>query len=108
MPRRACYPPAHKARQRLRARRPLAINSTIFLAESELRVDERSGSVTERITRNGDLDDPVTITYGVTGDTAVAGQDFVGGFGTVTMPPGAAAVSVRTQVLGGTAGEGAE
>ncbi len=77
----------------------MALNSTIFLADSELRVDERSGSVTERIARNGSLADEVVITYGVTADTATAGLDFVGGFGAVTMPAGADEVSVLIPVL---------
>ena len=86
----------------------MALNSTIFLADSELRVDETAGSVTERITRNGSLADAVTITYGVTGDTAVSGQDFVGGFGTVTMPAGSGEVSVSVPVLDDAAAEATE
>ncbi len=86
----------------------MAVNSTIFLDDAEVRVDERAGIVTERIVRNGSLADPVTITYGITGDTAVAGQDFVGGFGSVTMPAGAAEVSVDVRLLDDTAGEPTE
>ncbi|HYO28990.1 MAG TPA: PQQ-dependent sugar dehydrogenase, partial [Thermomicrobiales bacterium] len=86
----------------------MAVNSTIFLADTELRVDDTAGSVAERIVRNGSMADEVRVTYGVTGDTAVAGQDFVGGFGTATIPAGAAEVSVPLQLLDDTLAEDTE
>ena len=86
----------------------MALNSTIFLAETELRADESSFSVTERIVRTGSPADEVRITYGVTGNTAAHGQDFVGGVGTVTMPAGAAEVSVQIRLLDDAAAEGTE
>ena len=70
----------------LQARCALALNSTVFLAQTELQVSEDSGVAMQRIVRTGALDAEVRITYGVTGNTAIDGQDFVGGFGTVTMP----------------------
>ena len=84
------------------------MSGTVFVAESEISVAENGGWVTQRILRTGSLDSEVTITYGITADTAVAGQDFVGGTGTVTMAAGAAEVSVPIQILNDTAGEATE
>ena len=39
------------------------------------------------------------MTYGITGDTATDGQDFVGGQGTVTIPAGVSRVTVPIQII---------
>ena len=43
--------------------------------------------------------DAITVTYGVTGDTATDGQDFVGGQGTVTIPAGVSRVTVPIPII---------
>lgn len=101
-------PQAQESTSSSQARFTMAVNSTIFLADTELRVAETAGSVTERIARNGSLADEVRITYGITGDAAVAGQDFVGDFGTATIPAGAAEASVPVQLLDDTLAENTE
>ena len=60
------------------------------------------------IVRTGLLESSVLITYGVTADTANAGQDFIGGFGTVTMAPGVASITVPVTVLNDALGEPTE
>ena len=86
----------------------MASNSTIFLADTEVRAGEAAGTATVRIARSGSLDTPVTVTYGVTGNTAADGQDFEGGFGTITMPAGVAEVSVQVKLLDDAAAESTE
>src|SRR4051794_32595173 len=86
----------------------IVTNSNVLLGESELRVDETVSLANIQIVRTGSLDNDVTITYGVTGDTATAGQDFVGGFGTVTMPSGVASITVPVTVLNDTLAEPTE
>ena len=86
----------------------MALNSTIFLDQTEIRAAEGSGFVSQRILRNGSLDDEVRITYGVSANTAAEGQDFVGGFGTVTMPAGASEATVQVRLLDDAAAEGTE
>ncbi len=86
----------------------MAVTSNVFLRDTELQVGETAGSVTEHVIRTGSLTDPVTITYGITGDTATAGQDFVGGGGTVTMAAGVSDVSIPVQILDDTVAEPTE
>lgn len=75
------------------------MSGSVFIGTTEYRVAETIGTVNETIERTGSLSGDVTITYGLTGDTATAGQDFVGGFGTVVMPSGASEVTVPVQIL---------
>ncbi|TCZ50205.1 Calx-beta domain-containing protein, partial [Roseicella aquatilis] len=65
----------------------------------EVQVNEADGFVYQTISRAGSLEGEVLITYGVTGNTATEGVDFVGGFGTVVMPDGVAEVTVPVQIL---------
>ena len=83
-------------------------NNNIFLAETELRVNEADGVANVVIVRTGSLDSAVSIIYGVTGDTAVAGQDFLGGFGNASMAPGVASVTVPVTILNDALGEPTE
>jgi hypothetical protein len=66
------------------------MTDSVFITNTELSVSETAGTVFESISRSGSLAGPVTVTYGITGDTAIAGLDFVGGTGTgtVTIPAG--------------------
>ena len=59
----------------------------------------RLGQSFESISRAGSLVDAITVTYGVTGDTATIGQDFVGGQGTVTIPAGVSRVTVPIPII---------
>ena len=53
----------------------MAANSDVFLQNSEIRVDEKAGSVTVAIVRTGSTADPVTIQYGVDDYSATEGED---------------------------------
>ncbi len=77
----------------------MAINSSIFVADTELSVDETAGLVVEKVERTGSLAGAVTITYNVTGDTATAGADFAGSFSTVVMPDGASEVAIPIRLF---------
>src|SRR5579872_2764384 len=72
---------------------------SIFITNTELSVSETAGTVFESISRTGSLVGDVTVTYGITGDTATDGQDFIGGTGTITIPSGVSEVSVPIQIL---------
>ncbi len=86
----------------------MAVNSSIFVGETEISVAETAGQVVERVERTGSLVGDVTITYNITGDTATGGLDFKSGFGTVVMPSGASQVSVPIQLYDDTLGEPTE
>ncbi len=86
----------------------MSYSGTVFLANPEVRVSELAGTVSARILRTGSLANEVKITYGVTGNTATDGQDFLGGFGTVIMPAGASEVSVPVRILDDAVGEASE
>ncbi len=86
----------------------MAVNSSIFVENTELSVDETAGQVVETVERTGSLSGDVSITYNVTGDTATAGLDFKGGFGTVVMPDGASEVSIPIQIYDDTIPEPTE
>lgn len=83
-------------------------NNNVFLAESELRVGEAAGVANVVIVRTGSLEGSVLITYGMTGDTATEGEDFIGGFGTVTMAPGVSSITVPVTVINDTLAEPTE
>ena len=71
----------------------------VFITNTELSVSETAGTVFESISRAGSLADAITVTYGITGDTATIGQDFVGGQGTVTIPAGVSRVTVPIPII---------
>jgi glucose/arabinose dehydrogenase len=81
---------------------------TIFLRDTELRVEEDAGTLGVQILRAGSLDGAVTITYGIGGDSATAGQDFVSGTFTVTMAAGVASLTVPVTILDDALGEATE
>ncbi|MDB5316495.1 MAG: hypothetical protein JWO24_2339 [Rhodospirillales bacterium] len=83
-------------------------NNNVFLAETELRVSEAAGVANVRIVRTGSLENTVSITYGVSADTATAGSDFVDGFGTATLAPGVSSITVPVTVLNDSLGEPTE
>src|SRR3954471_7852814 len=77
------------------------MTDSVFITNTELSVSETAGTVFESISRSGSLVGPVTVTYGITGDTATNGLDFVGGTGTgtVTIPAGVSRVTVPIQII---------
>ena len=75
------------------------MSGSIFLANQEVQVAEADTTVLATIHRTGSLAGPVTITYGITADTAVEGVNYLGTGGTVVMADGAADVSVPIQIL---------
>src|SRR6478609_6981075 len=91
---------------------------SVFITNTELSVSETAGTVFESITRGGSLAGPVTVTYGLTSDTATLGQDFAGGpgtvpipagvQGTVTIPAGVSRVTVPIQIINDTLPEPTE
>src|SRR5690242_3235230 len=84
------------------------MSGTISIVDTEVRVDETAGVAYETIARTGSLSGDVTITYGLTADTATEGADYVGDFGTVVMPDGASEVTVPIQILDDTIAEPTE
>jgi hypothetical protein len=74
------------------------MTGTIFLEDSELGVGELAGVVRVPIVRTGDTSGAVTVEYGITGNTAVAGQDFIGGNGTVTIPAGQTRITIDVPI----------
>src|ERR1700730_15985624 len=84
------------------------MTDSVFITTTELSVSETAGTVFESISRSGSLAGPVTVTYGITGDTATAGLDFVGGTGTVTIPAGVSRVTVPIQIINDTLPEPTE
>ena len=75
------------------------MSDAIFLPNTELSVKETVATVYETISRTGSLVGDVTVTYGITGDTATAGQDFEGGTRKVTIPSGQNQVRVPIRIL---------
>ena len=75
------------------------MSGSIFLANQETQVAEADTTVLATIHRSGSLAGDVLITYGITGDTAVEGVNYLGHGGTVLMPDGANEVSVPIHIL---------
>ncbi len=75
------------------------MSGSIFLANQETQVAEADTTVMATIHRTGSLAGAVTITYGITGDTAVEGVNYLGTGGTVVMADGAADVAVPIHIL---------
>jgi glucose/arabinose dehydrogenase len=84
------------------------MTDSVFITNTELSVSETAGTVLESISRSGTLAGPVTVKYGITSDTATAGQDFVGGQGTVTIPAGVSRVTVPIKIINDTLPEPTE
>jgi VCBS repeat-containing protein len=82
---------------------------TVSLAAQEISVAETAGQVLVTFKRTGDLSTPVTITYGVTDDTAVNGVDYTApAFGDVTIPVGQDHVSITIPIINDTLSEATE
>src|SRR4051812_39258011 len=77
----------------------LSMVDSVFITNTELSVNENAGQVFESISRTGSLVGDVAVTYGITGDTAVDGQDFTGGTGTITIPSGVSQVTVPIPII---------
>src|SRR5262245_17648490 len=82
--------------------------SSVFITDVEVSAEETAGTVYESISRTGSLAGDIVVTYGITGSTATAGQDFVGGTGAITIPAGVSQVSVPIQILDDNVGEPTE
>ncbi len=81
---------------------------SVFLGHTELQVDETSGTAYVEIRRSGPTNTPVTVTYGVTTDTATTGVDFLAASGTVTIAAGADRALVPVTILNDSLGEATE
>lgn len=75
------------------------MSGTIFLASTELSLFERDGTTYVEVRRSGPTDNAVTVTYGITPDTATPGLDFVAASGTVTIAAGADRALIPVTVL---------
>ncbi len=82
---------------------------SVFLAAQEISVGEADGQVLVTFKRAGDFSAPVTITYGITADTATNGADYTApAFGTVTIPIGADQVSITIPITNDALSEATE
>ncbi len=71
----------------------------VFLEASELSVGETDGEILVPVVRTGDLSDPVTVTFGITGLDATPGEDFVAVNGTVVIPAGEDRAFISANIL---------
>ena len=72
---------------------------SIFLRTTQVSVREGNATLQVEIDRTGSLAGAVTIEYGIDGDSATAGADFLPGGGSVVMPDGVARVFVPVTIL---------
>ncbi len=85
------------------------MSGSIFLAETETRVDETAGTIQIEIRRSGSLSGEVTILYGVQADTATSGADYAATTGgSIVMADGAASVFVPITILNDALSESTE
>ena len=84
------------------------MSGTISLARAELSVAESDPVALVPVSRTGNLNKPVTITYGITSGDATRGQDFVGGTGSVTIPAGAERANIKVRIIDDALGEPTE
>ena len=81
--------------------------TSIFFGSSP-RIGEANVTVMVPIVRTGDLNRVSTIEYGITPDTATAGDDYVGGNGTITMGVNVDRVDIPVQIRDDTLSEPTE
>jgi glucose/arabinose dehydrogenase len=74
------------------------MSGSVFLAETELSVDETAGIAYVEIRRSGSTIGEVTLTYLVIGDSAAEGADYLGTGGTLTMADGVAGLRLAIPV----------
>ncbi len=84
------------------------MSGNIFLSSTEVSVAETAGYAVVPISRTGDLSLPVTLTIGLTADTATAGADYTGGFSTLTMAAGAGSAVVQVPIINDNLAEATE
>lgn len=84
------------------------MSSSVFLATTERQVRETQGMIGIEVRRAGALDQAVTVTFTMTGDTATAGLDFVAATGTVTLEAGSANAFIPVTLINDLIGEGTE
>ena len=81
---------------------------SVFVRGTETSVKEANTTVLVRIDRTGSVSGDVTIVYGVDGDTATSGVDYIGNGGTIVMADGVASVTVPITILDDAIGETTE
>jgi len=85
-----------------------AMSDTIFVRTTNLSVSETVGSVRVEIARVGPDIGDITVEYGIVGDTATDGLDFIGGYGTVVILDGEDRAFVDIPILDDALGEATE
>lgn len=84
------------------------MSDTIFVRTSNLSVSETVGTVRVEIARVGPDIGDITVEYGIVGDTATDGLDFVGGYGTLVIHDGEDRGYVDIPILDDALGEATE
>ncbi len=84
------------------------MSGQIFLESAEVSVSETSGTILVAVVRTGDLSQSVTISYGITPDSAEEGIDYLDSSGTITMEAGVSRVLVPIDILDDVLGESTE
>ncbi|HYF06139.1 MAG TPA: PQQ-dependent sugar dehydrogenase, partial [Acetobacteraceae bacterium] len=83
--------------------------STVFLTNFEYRFSETVGVLEVTVSRTGSLEGDVILTYGLLGDTATAGADFVdNGFTNVVMPANTSTMTIPVTIINDAQGEATE
>ena len=80
----------------------------VFLDVSELSVGESDGDILVPVVRTGDLSQPVTVTFGITGLDATPGEDFEEVTGEVVIPPDVDRAFITVEILDDFVGEPSE
>ncbi|NBC97041.1 MAG: carbohydrate-binding protein [Deinococcus-Thermus bacterium] len=75
---------------------------------ADVTADEEAGTVSLELSRTGDLEGPLEVFYNLRSATAVAGQDFVGTAGSVTIPDGAESGVIEIPIIDDELAEDAE
>jgi glucose/arabinose dehydrogenase len=84
------------------------MSGSVFLGQTELRIEETAGTASLTIRRAGSLAGDVTVTYGATPISATAGADFTLPGSTVVIPDGQDSVTVAINILDDALGEATE
>ncbi|NNF78440.1 MAG: hypothetical protein HKN05_10470 [Rhizobiales bacterium] len=80
----------------------------VFLDVSELSVGESDGEIVVAVARTGDLSQPVTVTFGITGLDATPGEDFEALSGVVVIPVDVDRAFITVNILDDFVGEPSE
>lgn len=74
----------------------------IALSDNEISVQETAGSARVSFTRSGDASGAVNIKFTLTGDGAVAGSDYIGHNGSITIPAGQRTAFIDVPIINDT------